>query len=115
MHRDFQGFALENEGIFHFGMPLAGCGGLWYSVLSESGMDVLSRQLGSFADTTSIPASDGNPFLSLRISLRFPDTTYPRKGTETASFPKWLEFQKGHNLSPQGDEEGNTGAPSTTL
>ncbi len=179
MHRDFQGFALENEGIFYFGMPLAGCGGLWYSdfvgiwhgcvnaswvVLTTQLIPARGRKRNVFGEvrhghtTQLIPARGRKPMMlaadqTRKMTQLIPargrklihakfaskdrrhnlspqgdgnlceaadrtwprDTTYPRKGTETASFPKWLEFQKGHNLSPQGDEEGNTRAPSTTL
>ena len=89
MHRDFQGFALENEGIFHFGMPLAGCGGLWYSDFVgiwhgcvNASWVVLPTQL--------IPARGRKP-RAFQNGWSFKrDTTYPRKGTKRAI--------RGHHL-----------------
>ena len=106
MHRDFQGFALENEGIFYFGMPLAGCGELWYSDFVgiwhgcvDASWVVLPTQLipargrkpsshgvdhaGNAGHNLS-PQGNGNlPAATLRY-LYLIDTTYPRRGTERA-------------------------------
>ena len=85
MHRGFRGGAWEHEGIFYFGMPLASCGELWYS-------DFVGIWHG-YVDASWVA---------------LPTQLNPARGRK---FVNWMipwRISK-HNLSPQGDEEGNVG------
>ncbi len=108
MHRDFQGFALENEGIFHFGMPLAGCGGLWYSDFVgiwhgcvNASWVVLPTQL--------IPARGRKPFFISADIFAFSRHNLSPQGDGNRELSKMAGVSKGTQLIPARGRRGQYG------
>ena len=71
-------------------------------ILSEPG-PIPQAPVGQFCRHNLSPRGDGNTPLLCCPTLFYPDTTYPREGTETPAAAGALVGGIRHNLSPRGD------------